>query len=136
MQYLIDYTETFANRFEITAPDGMSEEDVWRWLDRHDDEYERMRSDGELVSSESVVMGFYDGYRVIYSGDGRRLDAYRRFESFHAVEPSGWQPLSLSEDCEASPFNDPIAEAELINRLVMLFGADPERVEVVGRAKH
>lgn len=136
MQYLIDYTETFANRFEVDAPAGMSEEDMWHWLDNHDMEYERSLSNCESVSSESVVIGFYDGYRIAYSDNGRRVDAYRWFESFHELEPSGWQQLHMSESCEYNPFNDPIAEAELINKLVMCYGVDPELVEVAGRAEH
>lgn len=137
MQYLIDYTETLRTQFTLDAP-VMSEEDMWRWLDDHEGEYADKFENTNLEDSETVVLGYYDDdrYRIVYSADGNGLFAYRWFESFHACKPSGWELMCMGEDCEGSPYDDPIAEAELINKLVKAFGVDPERVEVVGRAKH
>ena len=126
MQYLIDYTETLRTRFTVDAPANMPEEDMWRWLDNHEAEYAEKFENTDLEDSETVVLGYYDDdrYRIVYSADGNGLFAYRWFASFHACKPSGWELMCMGEDCEGSPYDDPIAEAELINKLVKMFGAD------------
>lgn len=134
MRYLVDYHESLYQLLDVEAPDGWSAEQLTKWLSEHPEAWERQSESADVVDSELVPSSRISKYRILYGSDGR-LHAEQYEEAYPGADHgSGWANAYLRTDYESNP--EPIAEAELINRLVKEYGADPELVEVAGRAEH
>ena len=134
MRYLVDYHESLYQLLDVEAPDGLSAEQLTEWLSEHPEAWERQAEDSDVVDSDLAPSSRILKYRILYGSDGR-LHAEQYEESYPGADHgSGWSDAYLRADYEVNP--DPMAEAELVNRLVCEYGVSPELVEVVGRAEH
>lgn len=135
MRYLVDYHESLYQLLDVEAPDGLSAEQLTEWLSEHPEAWERQAEDADVVDSDLVPSSRISRYRIVYGSDGR-LHAEQHEEAYPGADQgSGWSDVGfLKVMCESNP--DPRSEAMLVNRLVCEYGADPELVEVVGRAEH
>ena len=134
MRYLVDYHESLYQLLDVEAPDGLSAEQLTEWLSEHPEAWERQAEDADVVDSDLVPSSRISRYRIVY-GESGKLYVEQYEEAYpDADHGSGWADAGLM--AVVSPSHDPMVAAELVNRLVREYGADPEQVEVVGRAEH